>query len=271
MHTVPLPWLRTGSIVCRHLHLDEQLRRLPCLRRYSGACQWLMLWLMLSATQPSSAEVAIAYIRPAASVISFAFAGNTTCDSKFAFGVPSADECIYDSGLQISLCWHFWEDHGGDDAHVRRCSTAADCPLRFAAVQCSLQPSGGPAQRPPNARSPRDGRVSCCRCRWFFYAHGMHMRSACVCAGKAMCASMLCTYVLCHCMRVCGAGALRALRALRAVCVCALKSGRKSREVGRRASHSLLLSFRQLLLTGGEWCIPMSACLTNETQALTCK
>ena len=41
MHTVPLPWLRTGSIVCRHLHLDEQLWRLPCLRRYS--CQWLML------------------------------------------------------------------------------------------------------------------------------------------------------------------------------------------------------------------------------------
>jgi len=191
VHTVPLPWLRTGSIVCRHLHLDEQLRRLPCLRRYSGTCQWLMLSATQPssaevaiaysqpASQPSSAEVAIAYIRPAASVISFAFAGNTTCDSKFAFGVPSADECIYDSGLQISLCWHFWEDHGGDDAHVRRCSTAADCPLRFAAVQCSLQPSGGPAQRPPNARSPRDGRVSCCRCMCFFLC-AWHAHALCV-------------------------------------------------------------------------------------------
>jgi hypothetical protein len=209
-----------------------------------------MLWLMLSATQPSSAEVAIAYsqpasqqakpssaevaiayIRPAASVISFALAGNTTCDSKFAFGVPSADECIYDSGLQISLCWHFWEDHGGDDAHVRRCSTAADCPLRFAAVQCSLQPSGGPAQRPPNARSPRDGRVSCCRCMWFFF-----MRMACTCALRAFVRAKLCAPACCAhtcCAIACGfAGLVRCVRCVPFVCARSRVEGGAGRWAG---------------------------------------
>ena len=81
------------------------------------------------------------------------FDGNTACDSpqKFAFGYPSADKCIYDPVLQFSLCYYYWEDHGGDDAHVRRCATSADCPVRYAAMQCRLAPSGG-IPRPSNER-----------------------------------------------------------------------------------------------------------------------
>jgi hypothetical protein len=81
------------------------------------------------------------------------FDGNTACESpqKFAFGYPSADECVYDPVLQFSLCYYYWEDHGGDDAHVRRCATSADCPVRYAAMQCRLAPSGG-IPRPSNER-----------------------------------------------------------------------------------------------------------------------
>ncbi len=56
------------------------------------------------------------------------FNGQTLCDNapKVRLRLPLRGRVIYDSALHFSLCWHFWQDHGGDDAHVRRCSTAAD-------------------------------------------------------------------------------------------------------------------------------------------------
>jgi hypothetical protein len=66
--------------------------------------------------------------------------GQQTCSHFFSFDGPSLDNCQYNSALQETICWEYWQRTG----IARKCTDPAkDCLSVMLGKQCKLVPSGG--------------------------------------------------------------------------------------------------------------------------------